>query len=129
MFFSEDLGEIGWGRLMEGMGVIDPLAGRWDCLVAGTAGPVVGRWAFSSRKGACLEGSCRRVLFGILEDLGRVERTFVVVLGFGRMDCRVSRSRDGVEGSEVRCHGALADSFQWAGVAFPCLGSFGVDFR
>lgn len=59
--FSGDLGEIGWDRWMEEMGVIDPLAGSWDCLVAGTAGPVVDRWAFSSRKDACLEGSCRRV--------------------------------------------------------------------
>jgi hypothetical protein len=58
--FSEDVGEIGWDRWLGWMGVTGPLAGSWDWPVAGTADPVVGRRAFSSRKGACLEGSCRR---------------------------------------------------------------------
>jgi hypothetical protein len=54
---------------------------------------------------------------------------FVRVLGFDRMGCRVCRSQDEVEGSEVRYHGGLADSFRSVGGAFRCLGSFGVEIR
>lgn len=54
---------------------------------------------------------------------------FVRVLGFDRMDYRVYRSQDGVEGAEVHCLGALADSFRLVGGSSRCLESFGVDFR
>ena len=55
---SEALGEVGLGRLRVGMGVVNLVAGSWDWAVAGTAVPVVGRVAFSSRKHACLEPPC-----------------------------------------------------------------------
>ena len=54
---------------------------------------------------------------------------FARVLGSDRMGCRVSRSKGEVEGSEVRYHGGLVDSFRLVGGASPCLASFGVEFR
>lgn len=55
--FSEDLVEICLGRWMEWMGVACPLAGSWDCLVAGTAVPGEDKRAFLSRTRACWEVS------------------------------------------------------------------------
>lgn len=54
---------------------------------------------------------------------------FVRVLGSDRIYCRVYRSQDEVEGSEVHCHGDLADSFRLVGGASRYLASFGADFR
>ena len=111
------------------MGVAFLVAGSWDWVVAGTAVPGAGRRAFLSRRRADLEAACCWALFGILGGLDRAERMFVRVLGFDRMGYRVCRSQDEVEGSEVRYHGGLADSFRSVGGAFPCLGSFGVEIR
>jgi hypothetical protein len=55
---------------------------------------------------------------------------FVGVLGFDRIDGRVSRSQDVVEDSEVHLLVVLlAGSFRLVGGAFLCLVPFGVDFR
>jgi len=56
--FNEALGGIYSGRWTEWVGVASLLADSWDYPVAGTANPVVGRRAFSSRKRACWEVSC-----------------------------------------------------------------------
>lgn len=50
-------------------------------------------------------------------------------LGLDRMHVRVSPAQNGVEDSEVHCHGVLADSSQSAEGASPCLVSFGVGSR
>lgn len=113
------------------MGVESLLAGSWDWAVAGTAVPVVGRRAFSSRRRVDSEAACCWALFEILNDLGMAERMSVQVLGFDRMGCRVCRSQDGVGGSESEAHhrAGLVDSFRLAGGASPCPGSFGVEIR
>jgi len=55
---------------------------------------------------------------------------FVRVLGFDRMDGRVSRLGDGVEDSEAHYHDVLlAGKFRLAGAVYLCLESSGVGFR